>query len=40
MLWHVLFEPVGPKVVMSGNVPQTVAEDLVALTVSGTAKSR
>jgi hypothetical protein len=40
MLWHLLFEPAGPKVVMSGNIPQTVVEDLVALTVSGAPKNR
>jgi len=40
MLWRVLFEPAGPKVVASANIPQAVVEDIVALTVSGAPKSR
>lgn len=40
MLWRVLFDALGPKIVLAGNIPQSVAEDLVALTVSGAPKSR
>jgi hypothetical protein len=40
MLWHVLFDAVGPKIVLAGSIPQSVAEDLVALTVSGAPKNR
>jgi hypothetical protein len=40
MLYRVLFEAVGPKVVISANVPQAVVEDIVALTVSAAPKSR
>jgi hypothetical protein len=40
MLWNVRFESVGPKLTASVMVPQSVVEDVVALTVSGAPKSR
>lgn len=40
MLWNVRFESVGPKLTASIVVPQSVVEDVVALTVTGAPKAR